>query len=121
IARELHDVVAHTLSVIVRQAGAGGRIAPQQPERAATVLGGIEALGREALGDMRRLVGILRTGPERDHEPQPSLRRLPELAERVRSAGLDVDVRSEGEARPLPHGVELSAYRTVQEALTNNL
>jgi signal transduction histidine kinase len=121
IARELHDVVAHTLSVIVLQAGAGRRIAPEQPERAAGVLGGIEALGRDALGDMRRLVGILRTGPEREHEPQPSLRRLPELADRVRSAGLAVDVRTEGEARPLPPGVELSAYRIVQEALTNTL
>ena len=121
IARELHDVVAHTLSVIVLQAGAGRRIAPQQPERAATVLGGIEALGREALGDMRRLVGMLRTGPEREHEPQPSLERLPALADRVRSAGLAVDVRTEGEARPLPPGVDLSAYRIVQEALTNTL
>ena len=121
IARELHDVVAHTLSVIVLQAGAGRRIAPQQPDRAAAVLGGIETLGREALGDMRRLVGMLRTGPEREHEPQPTLERLPELADRVRSAGLDVDVRTEGEARPLPPGVDLSAYRIVQEALTNTL
>jgi signal transduction histidine kinase len=121
IARELHDVVAHTLSVIVLQAGAGRRLAPQQPERAASVLGGIEALGRDALGDMRRLVGMLRTGPEREHEPQPTLERLPELAERVRSAGLEVDVRTEGQARPLPPGVDLSAYRIVQEALTNTL
>jgi signal transduction histidine kinase len=121
IARELHDVVAHTLSVIVLQAGAGRRIAPEQPTRAAGVLGGIEALGREALGDMRRLVSILRTGPEREHEPQPSLDRLPELADRVRSAGVDVDVRTEGEARPIPPGVDLSAYRIVQEALTNTL
>jgi signal transduction histidine kinase len=121
IARDLHDVVAHTLSVIVLQAGAGRRIAPQQPERAALVLGGIEALGREALGDMRRLVGMLRTSPERHHEPQPTLEWLPELADRVRSAGLDVDLRSEGEARPLPPGVDLSAYRIVQEALTNTL
>jgi len=121
IARELHDVVAHTLSVIVLQAGAGRRIAPQQPERAASVLGGIEALGREALGDMRRLVGMLRTGPEREHEPQPTLEWLPELADRVRSAGLDVDLQTEGQARPLPPGVDLSAYRIVQEALTNTL
>jgi signal transduction histidine kinase len=121
IARELHDVVAHTLSVIVLQAGAGRRIAPEQPERGATVLAGIEALGRDALGDMRRLLGILRTDPEREHEPQPSLRRLPELADRVRSAGIAVDVRTEGEVRPLPPGVDLSAYRIVQEALTNTL
>jgi signal transduction histidine kinase len=121
IARELHDVVAHTLSVIVLQAGAGRRIAPRQPDRAASVLGGIEALGREALGDMRRLVGMLRTGPERELEPQPTLERLPDLADRVRSAGLHVDLRTEGEARPLPPGVDLSAYRIVQEALTNTL
>jgi len=121
IARELHDVVAHTLSVIVLQAGAGRRIAAAQPQRGATVLGGIEALGREALGDMRRLVGILRTGPDVDHEPQPSLGRLPELVERVRSAGLPVELRTEGESRPLPPGVDLSAYRIVQEALTNTL
>ncbi|HYW26905.1 MAG TPA: sensor histidine kinase [Terriglobales bacterium] len=121
IARELHDVVAHTLSVIVLQAGAGRRIAPRQPERAAAVLGGIESLGREALGDMRRLVGMLRTGPEREHEPQPSLERLPELADRVRSAGLHVDLRTEGQPRSLPPGVDLSAYRIVQEALTNTL
>jgi signal transduction histidine kinase len=123
IARELHDVVAHTLSVIVLQAGAGRRIAPDQPDRAAGVLGAIETLGREALGDMRRLVAILRTDADADGdtEPQPSLRRLPELAERVRSAGLRVDVRTEGDARPLPPGVDLSAYRIVQEALTNAL
>jgi signal transduction histidine kinase len=127
IARELHDVVAHTLSVIVLQSGAARRIAREQPERAAGVLAAIETLGREALGDMRRLVGILRadagSSPEGEAgtDPQPSLQRLPELAERVRSAGLAVDVRTEGEARPLPPGVDLSAYRIVQEALTNVL
>jgi len=123
IARELHDVVAHTLSVIVLQAGAGRRIAPGQPERAGRVLAAIEALGREALADMRRLVGILRADGEAggETEPQPSLARLGELADRVRSAGLAVDVRTEGEPRPLPPGVDLSAYRIVQEALTNAL
>jgi len=123
IARELHDVVAHTLSVIVLQAGAGRRIAAGQPERAGGVLHAIEGLGREALADMRRLVGILRTDGEAggETEPQPSLARLGELADRVRSAGLAVDVRTEGEARPLAPGVDLSAYRIVQEALTNAL
>ena len=123
IARELHDVVAHTLSVIVLQAGAGRRIAAEQPERARGVLEAIEALGRDALGDMRRLVGILRTEGDSSTgtEPQPSLARLSDLAERVRSAGLAVEVRTEGEPRPLPAGVELSAYRIVQEALTNAL
>jgi signal transduction histidine kinase len=123
IARDLHDAVAHTLSVIVLQAGAARRIATAQPERAASVLASIEALGREAVGDMRRLVGILRTEGDRvaETEPQPSLSRLETLVERVRAAGLDVGVRTEGEPRPLPPGADLSAYRIVQEALTNSL
>jgi signal transduction histidine kinase len=120
IARELHDVIAHTLSVIVLQAGAGRRLAP---DRARDVLGSIETLGRDALGDMRRMVGILRTDGDEltERAPQPSLAALTELAERVRSAGLAVDVRTEGEPRPLPPGVDLSAFRIVQEALTNAL
>ncbi len=123
IARDLHDAVAHTLSVIVLQAGAARRIAADQPKRAASVLGSIEALGREAVGDMRRLVGILRTDGDgaAETEPQPSLSRLDTLLERVRAAGLDVRVRTEGEPRPLPPGADLTAYRIVQEALTNTL
>ena len=123
IARDLHDAVAHTLSVIVLQAGAARRIAAAQPERAVSVLASIEALGREAVGDMRRLVGILRTEGDQaaETEPQPSLSRLETLVERVRAAGLDVSVRTEGEPRPLPPGADLSAYRIVQEALTNTL
>ncbi len=123
IARELHDVVAHTLSVIVLQAGAGRRIAAKQPERGRGVLEAIETLGREALADMRRLVGILRSeaDAQTEKEPQPSLAGLADLAERVRSAGLAVEVRTEGQPRPLPPGVDLSAYRIVQEALTNAL
>jgi signal transduction histidine kinase len=123
IARELHDVVAHTLSVIVLQAGAGRRIAAEQPDRARGVLGAIETLGRDALGDMRRMVGILRTDGDGQAgtEPQPSLAGLADLATRVRSAGLAVELRTEGEPRPLPPGVDLSAYRIVQEALTNAL
>jgi signal transduction histidine kinase len=123
IARDLHDAVAHTLSVIVLQAGAARRLAAQQPQRAASVLGSIEAQGREAVADMRRLVGILRAQGDgaAETEPQPSLGQLDTLVERVRAAGLDVRVRTEGESKPLPGGADLSAYRIVQEALTNTL
>ena len=123
IARDLHDAVAHTLSVIVLQAGAARRIATEQPARARDVLGSIEVAGREAGADMRRLVGILRTDDEleAETEPQPSLQRLEPLVERVRATGLTVDVTIEGEPQSLPQGVDLSAYRIVQEALTNVL
>jgi len=123
IARDLHDVVAHTVSVIVLHAGAARRIAAEQPERARGALEAIEALGREAAADMRRLVGILRAPaePAADTEPQPSLARLDTLVDRVRAAGLDVRLHIEGEARTLAPGVDLSAYRIVQEALTNTL
>lgn len=122
IARDLHDAVAHALGVITLQAGAARRIAVEQPERARDVLTAIEGLGREAMGDMRRLVGILRAGDRTaETEPQPSLARLDALVARVRSAGLDVAVRVDGEPRPLPPGVDLSAYRIIQEALTNTL
>ena len=122
IARDLHDAVAHTLSVIVLQAGAARRIATAQPQRAGSVLASIEALGREAAGGLRRLVGILRTeGDEAvETEPQPSLSGLDALVLRIRAAGLDVSVRTEGEPRPPPPGADLSAYRIV-EALTNTL
>jgi len=123
IARDLHDVVAHTVSVIVLHAGAARRIAADQPDRARSALQAIESLGREAAADMRRLVGILR-GPSdqaAETEPQPSLARLDRLVDRVRAAGLDVRLHVEGDARTLPPGVDLSAYRIVQEALTNTL
>ena len=123
IARDLHDVVAHTVSVIVLHAGAARRIAAEQPERARGALEAIESLGREAAADMRRLVGILRAPaePAADAEPQPSLARLDGLVDRVRAAGLDIRLHIEGDARLLPPGVDLSAYRIVQEALTNTL
>jgi signal transduction histidine kinase len=123
IARELHDLVAHSLSVIVLQAGAARRIVAGQPARAGPAFSSIEGVGREALAEMRRLVGILRkeSAGSRELEPQPSLARLEELVERVRGAGLEVSLREEGERPPLPPGVDLSAYRIVQEALTNTL
>jgi signal transduction histidine kinase len=122
IARELHDVVAHATSVIVVQAQAAQRVLEGEQASAREALGSIETTGRQALVEMRRLLGILR---EEDRAlalaPRPSLAYLDVLAERVREAGLPVELHVEGEAKPLPPGVDLSAYRIVQEALTNTL
>jgi signal transduction histidine kinase len=122
IARELHDVVAHAVSVIVVQAQAGQRVLEGEQASAREALGSIETTGRQALVEMRQLLGILR---KEDRElalaPRPSLAHLDVLAEGVREAGLPVEVHVEGEARQLPPGVDLSAYRIVQEALTNAL
>jgi signal transduction histidine kinase len=122
IARELHDVVAHAISVIVLQARGGRRSLATDPGETREALDMIEATGSEALAEMRRLLGMLR----RDDEeialaPQPSLRYLDALAAQVREAGLPVDLSVEGKATELPPGVDLSAYRIVQEALTNAL
>jgi signal transduction histidine kinase len=122
IARELHDVVAHAISVIVLQARGGRRSLATHPGETREALDTIEATGSEALAEMRRLLGMLR----RDDEeialaPQPSLRYLDTLAAQVREAGLPVDLSIEGEPIELPPGVDLSAYRIVQEALTNAL
>jgi signal transduction histidine kinase len=122
IARELHDIVAHAISVVVVQAQAGQRVLEGEQASAREALGSIETTGRQALVEMRRLLGILR---KEDRElalaPRPSLAYLDVLAERVREAGLPVELHVEGEARTLPPGVDLSAYRIVQEALTNAL
>lgn len=122
IARELHDVVAHHVSVMGIQAGAARRILKQQPDKANDVLSQIEASSRQAVAEMQRLLGFLRQQSQTDElEPQPTLRQLGALVDEIRSAGLPVEVIIEGEPQPLPPSVDLSAYRIVQEALTNTL
>ena len=122
IARELHDVVAHSVSVIVVQAGAERMTLGEERPATREVLHGIERTGREALVEMRRLVGVLRRGDEElELAPQPSLARLDELVEHVRQAGLPVELTVEGAPAELAPGIDVSAYRIVQEALTNTL
>jgi signal transduction histidine kinase len=121
IARELHDVVAHSVSVMVVQAQAGPRLLGD-PEQAQAAFRSIEGSGREALVELRRLLGILRMPDEQAAiGPQPGLGSLGSLVDQVREAGLPVAVHVEGEQVPLPRGIDLSAYRIVQEALTNTL
>jgi len=120
IARELHDVIAHNLSVMVVQAAAANDVFDARPERAREALGTIETTGRSALAELRRLLGAVR-GEGADFAPQPDLGRLDELIDQVRAGGLEVVLRVEGKPRPLPAALELSAYRVVQEALTNTL
>jgi signal transduction histidine kinase len=122
IARELHDVIAHSVSVIVVQASAADDVFDERPDQARAALRSIEHAGREALAELRRLLGVVRPEPDVDPDaPQPGLNRLEELAEPLRTGGLDVVIRKEGVPAQLPAGVELSAYRIVQEALTNTL
>jgi signal transduction histidine kinase len=121
IARELHDVIAHSVSVMTVQAGAARTLLPAHPEQAMPPLLAVEETGRQALAEMRRLLGILREDDAPALVPQPGLTDLPALAESMRHAGLPVEVSVEGRPRPLPAGVDLTAYRVVQEALTNTL
>ncbi len=123
IARELHDVVAHDVSVIAIQAGAARAVQATRPEVAAQALGLIETTARETLIELNRLLGVLRAnnGATADRRPQPGISQLPGLVEELRAAGLEVDARVEGEARPLSPAVDLSAYRILQEATTNVL
>ncbi|MEU3299343.1 MULTISPECIES: sensor histidine kinase [unclassified Streptomyces] len=122
IARELHDVVAHNVSVMVVQADGAAYVMDTAPDQARQALETISSTGRQALAEMRRLLGVLRTGdaPESgEYVPQPDVEQIEDLVEQVRGAGLTVDFKVEGTPRPLPSGVELTAYRIVQEALTN--
>ncbi len=120
IARELHDIVAHDVSVMLVQAHAARRTAMSDPGRARSAIAAVEDTGREALGELRRLLGVLRRGDEElALAPQPSLARLGTLVERIRAAGLPVDLEVSGECLALAPGVDAAAYRIVQEALTN--
>ena len=123
IARELHDVVAHHVSMMVVQAEAGPVAVEHDPARAAGAFQAIAATGRLALVEMRRLLGMLRGGEEQAPSlaPQPGLAEVPSLVEQVGRAGLQVELVVEGTEAALPPGVDLSAYRIVQEALTNAL
>jgi signal transduction histidine kinase len=115
IAREMHDVVAHSVSVMVVQAGGARRILQRSPERAEAAATLIAGTGREAIVELERLLGVLNV----DAGPAPTLDGLDGLVERARAAGLPVALTVEGRRRPLPQGVEHAAYRVVQEAITN--
>ncbi len=122
IARELHDVIAHNVSVMVVQADGASYALGTDPGRAREALAAISATGRQALAEMRRMLGVLRReedGSSHGLAPQPGIGELGELLDQARTAGLPVSFRVEGEPRPLPGGAALAAYRIVQESLTN--
>jgi signal transduction histidine kinase len=123
IARELHDVVAHSVSVMVVQASGVRRLLRPEQEREREALLSVEHIGREALAEMRRMLGVMRGGDEKVPAlaPQPGLRHLDRLIAQVEEAGLPVTLRVEGDRPELPAGIDLSAYRIVQEGLTNTL
>jgi signal transduction histidine kinase len=122
LAREVHDVIAHSISVMVIQAAGARTVMDRDPSRAESSLRAVERAGREALAEMRRLLGVLAEGDDpRALEPQPGLDDLPELISRSRAAGLDVSIQVDGEPVSVAPGLSLCAYRVVQEALTNTL
>jgi signal transduction histidine kinase len=122
IARELHDVIAHSLSIIVVQAAAERRVLPAGQQSTAETLESIESSGRQAMTELRRLLGLLRKSDgEPSLAPQPGLSRLGDLVAEVREAGVEVNVRTDGDLAAIPLGLDLSAYRIVQECLTNVL
>ncbi len=121
ISRELHDVIAHHVSMMVVQAGAERRVLGPEQQSTREVLTTIEQVGRNALTEMRRLVGMLRSDEAEGLSPQPGVSDLATLVSQMRSAGLDVELRIEGEPGDIPVGIDLSGYRIVQEGLTNAL
>ncbi|MEC4572980.1 sensor histidine kinase [Streptomyces virginiae] len=134
IAAELHDIVSHNVSLMVVQAGAAREVLATMPEEAATAMGAVEQAGRHTMTELRHLLGLLapaQDGADAPYEaqvaeatrlsPQPSLTRLSALVDRFAFAGLPVEVRMSGDPRPLPAGIDVTAYRIIQEALTNAL
>ncbi len=133
IAAELHDIVSHNVSLMVVQAGAAREVLATMPAEAAAAMSAVETAGRNAMTELRHLLGLLAPAPDGDDKddhderhvvalsPQPSLSRLSALIDRIAFAGLPVEVRISGEPRPLPTGIDVTAYRIIQEALTNAL
>ncbi|MEU6683532.1 histidine kinase [Streptomyces sp. NPDC046832] len=126
IAREMHDVLSHAVSLMIVQAEAGPVAVRAAPERAEAAFDAISATGRDAMAQLRDMLGVLRDGDEKSppaapREPQPGLAALPGLLDRVRGSGLDVTYRVVGDIRPVPEGVGATVFRVVQEALTNTL
>jgi len=122
MARELHDILAHSVSLMGVQAGAAEQVLDRDPERARPMLRSIQQTSRDSVSELRRLLGMLRAEElEPDRAPQPRLDQLDTLIAGIRSAGLPVELRIEGQTHPLSAGIELMAYRVVQEALTNAL
>ncbi|MFG3055496.1 sensor histidine kinase [Kitasatospora sp. NPDC048239] len=128
IAAELHDIVSHNVSLMVVQAGAAREVLTTMPDEAAAAMSAVETAGRNTMTELRHLLGVLAPAQDGDDEPydidlspQPSLSRLSPLIDRIAFAGLPVEMRISGEPRPLPTGVDVTAYRIIQEALTNAL
>ncbi|MEN8041449.1 MAG: sensor histidine kinase [Actinomycetota bacterium] len=120
IARELHDVVAHEMTVMTVQASAAERVVESDPEAALVAMQNVQEAGHRGLAEMRRMLGVLRKSDGGSLEPQPGLEGLERLVQSVTNAGLPVTVTVEGEPRPLPPGVDVNAYRIIQESLTNS-
>jgi signal transduction histidine kinase len=123
VGRELHDIIAHTLSVIVVQAAAAHDVFDSSPDQARQALGSIEATGRQALAELRRVLDAIRPAASQPGPPapQPGLAQLDALISQIRGTGLAVTVHTKGAAEDLPAGIDASAYRIIQEALTNTL
>jgi signal transduction histidine kinase len=121
IAREMHDVISHSVSVMVVQAAAAERVLAQDPAAAQQAIRAVQEVGRDARIELRRMLGLMRSSDGDDLTPQPDLAQLPSLLEQVRRAGLVVEVDVVGVERELPPGISLTTYRVIQEALTNAL
>jgi signal transduction histidine kinase len=122
VARELHDIVSHTVTVMQVQAGAARQVVRTSPDQAEASLLAVEATGREAMAELRSLLGVLADdGGAAGLAPEPGVAQLDGLVDRVRQAGLPAEIEIDGEARPLPAGLDVTVYRIVQEALTNAL